>query len=135
MAISKTNFINYSRCKRYPALEEIRKDKLTSDMTIEEYKKEEQDEQISEILDGIFSVNEEGEEVDRTKKEDIQLNAMMDFYKEVELEAGRLTNKIFGGKSTYSKNTYTQESFDFSLNGIKYLCYVDIYNLVIYFFT
>ena len=128
MAISKTNFINYSRCKRYPALEEIRKDKLTSDMTIEEYKKEEENEQLSEILDGIFTVDEDGNEIDLTKKEDIQLNAMMDFYKEVELEAGRLVNKMFKGKSVYSKNTYTQESFDFNLNGIKYICYVDIYN-------
>ena len=128
MAISKTNFINYSRCKRYPALEEIRKDKLTSGMTIEEYKKEEQDEMTSEILDGIFTQNDDGEDIDLTEKEDIQLNAMMDYYKEVELEAGRLTEKMFGGKTIYSKDTYTQESFDFSLNGIKYLCYVDIYN-------
>ena len=30
MAISKTNFINYTRCKRFVALENIRKDKLSS---------------------------------------------------------------------------------------------------------
>jgi len=53
---------------------------------------------------------------------------MMDYYKQVELEAGKLTEKYFKGKTIYSKDTYTQECFDFNRNGIKYLCYVDIYN-------
>ena len=40
MAITKTDFIEYTRCKRYAPLENIRKDKLNSDMTLEEYLKE-----------------------------------------------------------------------------------------------
>ena len=40
MAITKTNFINYTRCSRYGSLENIHKDKLESDMTLEEYLKE-----------------------------------------------------------------------------------------------
>ena len=28
VAITKTNFVNYTRCRRYPALENIRKEKL-----------------------------------------------------------------------------------------------------------
>ena len=128
MAITKTNFINYTRCPRYVALDEIKKDKLTSKMTLEEYKQEEQDEQINEILGQLFEVNEDNEEVDLTKKTDIQLQAMMEYYKEVEIEAGRIVDKFFCGKSTYSLDTYKQESFDFSKNGINYLCYVDIYN-------
>lgn len=127
MAITKTNFINYTRCRRYSALEDIKKDKLNSNLTIEEYKKEELNEEVKEIVGNMFSL-EDGEEVDLTRKEDIQLNAMLEYYNEVELLAGALSESVFGGKSTYSKKTYNQESFDFVEDGIRYLCYVDIYN-------
>lgn len=129
MAITKTDFINYTRCKRYGALEELKKDKLDSKMTIEEYKKEENDEKALEILSNIYEIDEEsGEEIDTTIKTDKQLEAMLDYYKEVELLAGLHVEKVFGGKSIYSLETYNQESFDFSKNGIRYLCFVDIYN-------
>lgn len=129
MAITKTNFIEYTRCRRYPALEQIRKDKLASKMTLEEYKKEEENIEINELLSSMFQEDEDGgEDIDLTVKEDIQLSAMMGFYKEVELEAARLAKKIFKGKFVYSENTYNQESFDFVQNGIRYLCYTDIYN-------
>ncbi len=128
MAITKTNFIEYTRCRRYPALESIRKDKLDSKMTIEEYKKEEENNNIKEILDSMFEMNDDGTDTDLTVKEDIQLNAMMSYYKEVELEAARVAEKLFNGTFTFSENTYNQESFDFVHNGIRYLCYTDIYN-------
>ena len=129
MAITKTNFINYTRCTRYPALESIRKEKLDSKMTLEEYKKEEEDEKILEILYTMFEPgDEDAEDIDLTFKEDIQLNAMMDYYKEVELEAAKIVKKTFGGNLVFSENTYNQESFDFVRNGIRYLCYVDIYD-------
>ena len=129
MAITKTDFINYTRCRRYPALENIRKEKLESDLTVEEYLKEENKEKLREIMGMLFDTDEEtGEEVDLTKKVDKQLNAMMDYYKEIEVLAALEVEKTFGGKSIYSKDTFMQESFDYDINGIKYLCYVDIYN-------
>ena len=128
MAITKTNFIEFTRCRRYPALESIRQDKLDSKLTIEEYKKEEENEEIKELLSGMFEMNEDGTDTDLTYKEDIQLNAMMKYYKEVEIEAARVAKKIFKGKFVYSEKTYNQESFDFVHNGIRYLCYTDIYN-------
>ena len=48
MAITKTNFINYSRCPRYAALEEIKCEKLDADITYKEYKHEEESEQLKE---------------------------------------------------------------------------------------
>lgn len=128
MAITKTNFINYTRCRRYSALEKITNDKKTSKMTIEEYKNEELEDDAKEILSSIFEMDENGEEIDKTEVTDIQLEAMMEYYKEIELIAGIISEKKFGGKSTYSLDTYSQESFDFVKNGIRYLCYVDIYN-------
>ena len=128
MAITKTNFINYSRCPRYAALEEIKSEKLDADITYKEYKKEEESEQLKEILGSIFE--DDTYEVDLTNKVNKQMEAMMPYYKMVEIEAGRITKKYFGGKSVYAEDTFSQESFEFNKNGIKYICYVDIYNEV-----
>ena len=49
MAITKTNFINYSRCPRYVALDDLKKEKLDSVVTLEEYRKEEEAEYIKEL--------------------------------------------------------------------------------------
>ncbi len=128
MAITKTNFINYSRCPRYAALEEIKSEKLDADITYKEYKHEEESEQLKEILGSIFE--DDTYEVDLTNKVNKQMEAMMPYYKMVEIEAGRITKKYFGGKSVYAEDTFSQESFEFNKNGIKYICYVDIYNEV-----
>ena len=127
MAITKTNFVDYTRCRRYSALENIRKEKLDSKMTLEEYMKENEKEEYRELLGSMFESTDEGD-TDLTKKEDKELSAMMKYYKEVELESAFKAKKIFNGKFVYSENTYNQESFDFVHNGIRYLCYVDIYN-------
>ena len=128
MAITKTNFINYSRCKRYVALDEVKKDRLDADVSYEEYKDEELKNEISEIVGEMYSIDEEGNEVDNIDVEDPQLKVMMPYYKEIEMLAGKKVEHLFGGTTTYSLDTKTQESFDFDENGIKYLCYVDIYN-------
>lgn len=128
MAITKTNFIEYTRCRRFPALENLRKDKLDSKMSILEYKRQELSEDIKELVECMFEDNGDGTDTDLTFKEDIQLNAMMGYYKEVEIEAANVAKKLFKGTFTFSEQTYNQESFDFVHNGIRYLCYIDIYN-------
>ena len=40
MAITKTNFINYTRCPRFFALSKVHKDKLKADISYAEYKQE-----------------------------------------------------------------------------------------------
>ncbi len=129
MAITKTNFINYTRCPRYAALEEVKKDRLEADISYHDYKNEELTLNLKEIVDSMVEIDEEtGVETDLVEKIDRQLEAMMDYYKIVEIEAGRISKKTFGGKSFYAEATKDQECFDFSLNGIRYICYVDIYN-------
>lgn len=128
MAITKTNFIEFTRCRRYSALENLRQEKLDSKMTIEEYKKDEENSLKKELLSNMFEMDTENTDIDLTVKEDIQLNAMMKYYKEVEIEAARVAQKLFRGTFTFSEQTYNQESFDFVHNGIRYLCYTDIYN-------
>ncbi len=126
MAITKTNFINYTRCPRYAALDEVRREKLDADISYQDYKAEEMEDQLKELLGNMFE--DESYEHDLTKKENKQVEALMPFYKQVEIEAGKLVNIYFQGKSVYAEETQNQESFEFNQNGIKYLCYVDIYN-------
>lgn len=128
MAITKTDFINYTRCRRYVALEELKSEKLDADITYEEYKNAEQEAELQEILDTMLETNEEGEEIDHTEVVNRQLEAMMPYYKRVEEEAGKLVVKVFGGNTIYAEKTKDQVSFDYSLHGIHYLCYVDVYN-------
>lgn len=130
MAVTKTDFINYIRCPRYVALEKIHKDKLEAEISFEEYKKNEHEYLVREVLSNMYSYDESGEDVeeDLIDIKDDHLEAMLKYYKELELLAGKHVEKIFGGNTTYSKDTFHQESFDFVKEGIRYLCYVDILN-------
>lgn len=128
MAITKTNFINYSRCPRYVALAEVKKERLDADVTYAEYKEEELKSKLQELLSSMYDVDDNDNEEDLIDTVDPQLKVMMPYYKEIEHLAGIRTNNLFGGKSVYAENTFSQESFDFDEDGIKYLCYVDIYN-------
>ena len=87
MAITKTDFINYTRCPRYVALLNIKKDKLKSEITYEEYKKEETKEKIKEILSSMF--DDASYTIDNTIKENKQTEALMPYYKEVEVQSTR----------------------------------------------
>ena len=124
MAITKTKFINYVRCPRYVALDDLKKEKLNSTVSIEEYKTEENEYKLLELLGCM--VDDNGEDVIDTVNE--HLETMLPYYNEVELLAGRLAPKYFQGSFKFSKSTYNQESFDAIINNIRYICYVDIYN-------
>ena len=93
MPITKTNFINYSRCPRYAALDNIKKEKLLSDVSYEEYVAEENISRIEEMLGNMFELDENGEEVDLVDKLDRQLEAMLPYYNKVEEEAGKIAKK------------------------------------------
>ena len=119
MAITKTKFINYSRCPRYVALDDLKEEILTKDVTFEEYQKEEEEEKVKELL-GIM-LEETSNVIDE------QLEVMLPYYNEIEILAGKLAPKYFNGTFKYAYNTQDQESFDCKINGIRYICYTDIY--------
>lgn len=123
MAITKTKFINYIRCPRYVALDNLKREKLDSIVTYEEYKKEENEEKLIELLDSMYDGD-----IDLIDTKDEHLEMMMPYYNEVEILAGYLAPKYFSGKFKFSKDTHNQESFDAIINNIRYICYVDIYN-------
>jgi len=124
MAITKTKFINYTRCPRYVALDNLSVDKLSSDITFEEYKEEEQQFKLEELLSSMY--DEDGNDLLDVKNE--QLEVMMPYYNEIEILAGTLAPKYFKGNFKFAYNTQDQESFDCKINNIRYICYVDIYN-------
>ena len=126
MAITKTNFINYSRCPRYCALDDLKKEKLESTVSLKEYRKEEEEEYTREILSNMYD-DDENDLID-VKNE--HLEVMLPYYNEVEALAGEFAPKYFKGTFRYSRKTNEQESFDCKINGIRYLCYVDIFNEV-----
>lgn len=129
MAITKTDFIEYSRCPRFVALEKVKQDRLDADISYDEYKEKEYRLKVEELLSSMYEMDDNTEElVNKIDVKNEQLEAMMDYYKKVEEEAGKLIERTFGGKTTYAMETKNQESFDFSYRGLKFLCYVDIYN-------
>ena len=126
MAITKTKFINYTRCPRYVALDNLSQEKLESDITFEGYMEEEQQFKLQELLGSMY--DEEGNDLLEVKNE--QLEVMMPYYNEIEILAGSLAPKYFKGNFKFAYNTTDQESFDCKINNIRYICYVDIYNEV-----
>ena len=69
MAVTKTNFINYARCKRYVALDELKKDKLSKCISYEEYKKEEESSELNELLSEMYDDDiTDQEEMEKSKE-------------------------------------------------------------------
>ncbi len=128
MAITKTNFINYSRCPRYVALSMLQKDKQTSNMTYEEYMKEEENEKLKEILGQMYEIDENGNEINLIDVENPQLKTMMKYYKKVEELTGNYVKEHFKGETIYADLTYEQQCFEMISGDVKFLCYVDIFN-------
>ena len=115
MVITKTRFLNLTRCPRIVSLD----NKFVDSITYEDYKKEEMSEQTKELLDNMV-------QSDVTVNK--HLEAMNPYYKQVELEAGRLVHKKFGGNTIYALDTRKQVSYSANIDGTMFLCYVDIYN-------
>ena len=115
MVITKTRFLNLTRCPRFVSLD----NKFVDSITYEDYKKEEMSEQTKELLDNMV-------QSDVTVNKHIE--AMNPYYKQVELEAGRLVHKKFGGNTIYALDTKKQVSYSANIDGTMFLCYVDIYN-------
>jgi hypothetical protein len=126
MAITKTNFINYLRCPRYCTLDDLKHQKLDADVSYEEYREEELESAKEEILSSMYE--EDG--TDLIDVDNPQLKIMMPYYSKVEQLAGVVAPKYFKGTFKFAADTKMQESFDALINGIRYICYVDIYNEV-----
>ncbi len=130
MIFTKTKFLEYSRCPKYKFLAKTKDSFFDKDISYEKYLKEEENLKLKELLSSMIDVSTDGTVIDKTIKNDKQLEAMLNYYKDVELEAAKIASKTFKGNVFFAKETKDQKCFDYDYKGIKFLCYTDIYNEV-----
>jgi hypothetical protein len=117
------------RCNRYPSLDEIYRDKtkavvsFTDDPELEDLMGEENREKVSFLLDDMFDEEDE----DLLVKDDPQMETMLPYYKQIEIESGKTIKNRFKGEVTYSLDTYQQKRFEHAYEGFKFYCFLDGY--------
>lgn len=129
MLISKTRFINYIRCDRFVALDEIHKDQekaivsFSDSDDLEALMHQENSAKIKHILDDM--TDEDGEDV--LVKSDPQMDTMLKYYNEIEMISGQIIDKKFKGETVYALDTFKQKRFEYDLDGFKFYCFLDGY--------
>lgn len=117
MNITKSKFMEYIRCKRYPALNNIHKRKDMDDALNDRYH------DLVDSLEGFDELDEDFLEPDLS-----HLEVMMPYFTHVELLSARKVMSLFGGETRYGLEYGTQKLFMRDLNNFNLMCYVDVYN-------
>lgn len=128
MHISKTRFINWTRCPMYFPMDLKHNPRHQVDIDAE---RERREEMMAELIDGMSSssssTEEDEEEYDASASE--ELEALLPYYNQVEEEALNVAKKYFNGTFiSDGRNVHNQQLFEYKRNGHTYRCYVDIYN-------
>lgn len=127
MYISKSRFINWTRCPLYFPMDLEHNPTGKDDIDAE---REHYEEMLEDLADGMASSGfpeEEDEQFDATPRP--ELEALLPYYNQVEEEALRVAKKYFHGTFIAdSRNVQNQKLFEYVHNGHTYRCYVDIYN-------
>ena len=125
MYISKSRFINWTRCPMYFAMDLKHNPLKISDIEIE---RERREEVFAELLDGVGS-SELGDDEEFDAKPNEELEALLPYYNQVEDEALKVAKRYFSGKFIADcRDVHNQKLFEYEHNGHIYRCYVDIYN-------
>ena len=125
MYISKSRFINWTRCPMYFPMD--LKHNPTGKVDIDE-ERERREERLRELVDGMTESTMGGAEFSEDDEEKFdsasspELEAMLPYYDQVEAEALKVAKKYFHGKFI------SQKLFEYTLHGHTYRCYVDICN-------
>ena len=127
MNISKTRFINWTRCPMYFPMD--LKFNPTGKADIDD-ERERREERLAELREGVKSsdgFDAEDEEFDAQPGP--ELEALLPYYNKVEEEALKVAKKYFRGTFIANpKDVHGQKLFEYELHGHTYRCYVDIYN-------
>ena len=132
MYISKSRFINWTRCPMYFPMELKHNPTRKDDIDAERERREEILRELAEsmresAMESAESPEEDDEEFDSAPSQ--ELEALLPYYKQVEDEALKVAKKYFHGKFiANSQNVNGQKLFEYKHNGHTYRCYVDIYN-------
>ena len=128
MNISKSRFINWTRCPMYFPMELKHNPSGKNDIDIE---RERRMEMLEELKVGVTSVeySESDEDESFIAEPSEELEALLPYYNQVEEEALKVAKKYFRGTFVPdSKEVHNQKLFEYEHNGHTYSCYVDIYN-------
>lgn len=126
MYISKSRFINWTRCPMYFPMDLKYNPAGKTDIDAE---RERREEMIAELIGSMPSsdTDDDDETFDASASE--ELAALLPYYQQVEEEALKVAKKYFRGTFVAdSKEVRNQKLFEYEHNGHTYRCYVDIYN-------
>ena len=66
MALTKTKFLEYTRCPRYIFLEKVKESALEEVCSTQEYFEEEKRSKLKELMDAMIEVDDDGNLIDKT---------------------------------------------------------------------
>lgn len=125
MYISKTRFMNWTRCPMCFPMELQHNPMGMSDIDVE---RERREEMLSELAAGTTSSEGDDDEEEFDATPGPELEALLPYYKKVEDEALKIAKKYFEGCFIADGHVNKQKLFEYERNGHTYRCYVDIYN-------
>lgn len=126
MYISKTRFINWTRCPMYFAMDLKHNPLKKTDIDAE---RERREEMLAELMSGTGSSEGAEDEEEFDAKPSEELEALLPYYNQVEDEALKVAKRYFKGTFVAdSKDVHKQKLFEYVQHGHTYRCYVDIFN-------
>lgn len=126
MYISKTRFINWTRCPMYFAMDLKHNPLKKTDIDAE---RERREEMLAELMSGTGSSEGDEDEEEFDAKPSEELEALLPYYNQVEDEALKVAKRYFKGTFVAdSKDVHKQKLFEYVQHGHTYRCYVDIFN-------
>lgn len=126
MYISKTRFINWTRCPMYFAMDLKHNPLKKTDIDAE---RERREEMLAELMSATGSSEGAEDEEEFDAKPSEELEALLPYYNQVEDEALKVAKRYFKGTFVAdSKDVHKQKLFEYVQHGHTYRCYVDIFN-------
>lgn len=127
MFVSKSRFINWTRCPMYFPMDLKHNPTGKDDIDAERERRAEMLEEMRDGAESSDAADDEDEEFDAAPS--AELEALLPFYNKVEDEALKVAKKYFTGTFVAdSRDVHNQKLFEYELHGHTYRCYVDIYN-------
>ncbi len=117
MNLTKSKYMEYIRCNRYPALNHIHKRKDLDDVLKDRF---------YDLLDSLEYEDDFDESI--LDLDLSQLETMMPYYNKVEVMAASKIMELFGGDTRFSLEYGKQKLFMRDYQNFILQCYVDIYN-------
>ncbi len=119
MNITKSKFMEYTRCDRFPALNNLHKRRQLDDALMDRY---------YDLLDSLENTSDVIYDEDFLEPDLANLETMMPYFSEVEVLAAKKVMSVFKGETVYGTDYGTQKLYLKDYHNFNLMCYVDIYN-------